>query len=82
MCSTESDQLPDFQLYSQAFDGAIEELIYDSTGVAYGEGIYTIPVIPPKTLRHIIVKRNGIISLCEVEVFEGNLSIFVYIFYI
>lgn len=72
--------MPDFQLYGQAFDGAIEELIYDSTGVPYGEGIYTIPITPPKTLKHVIVRRNGIISLCEVEVFEGILCSFVFLY--
>lgn len=68
----EDDQLPGYQLYSTEFDGAAEDLIYDSNGVPYGEGIYNIQIIPPKLMKNIIVRRDGIISLCEVDVFEGK----------
>ncbi|XP_045209797.2 uncharacterized protein LOC123561470 [Mercenaria mercenaria] len=70
----QDDQLPGFQLYTQEFVGATEELIYDSTGVPYGDGIYIIPIDPPKLVRFVYIKRNGIISLCEVVVFEATVS--------
>lgn len=70
----EADQLPGFQLYIQPFDMAPEELIYDSTGVPYGNGIYTIPISPPRMAKFVTVRRNGVITLCEVEVFQGILS--------
>ena len=52
-------------------DGS-ETLLYDNLGVEYGTGVFTITIDPPVTANAIIVRRAGMITLCEVEILGGK----------
>ena len=49
-----------------------ETLLYDNTGVNYGIGVFIITINPPVVTNAIIVRRTGILTLCEVEIFGGE----------
>ncbi|KAL4229451.1 hypothetical protein ACF0H5_012489 [Mactra antiquata] len=70
----QSDQLPGFLLFTQEIDAGPEALVFDSTGIPYGEGVYDIPIDPPMVAKNVIVRRDGIITLCEVDVFGSLLT--------
>ena len=53
------------------FEGS-EKLLYDNLGVEYGTGVFTITIDPPVTANAIIVRRAGMITLCEVEILGGK----------
>ena len=60
-------------------DGS-ETQLYDNTGVEYGTGVFTITINPPVTTNAIIVRRTGLITLCEVEIFGGEEMLSNYMF--
>ena len=62
-------QMQDFQMFYDK-DGS-EVLLFDQTGVDYGQGVFIIPINPPVTTNAIIIRRDGTLTLCEVEIFGG-----------
>lgn len=54
------------------FDGAAEHMLYDNAGVEHGTGTFEIPVHPAVIATAIIIRRAGTLTLCEVEVYEGQ----------
>ena len=49
-----------------------ETQLYDNTGVPYGQGVFTIQINPPVTANAIIIRKTGIMTLCEVEIYGGE----------
>ena len=49
-----------------------ETQLYDNTGVLYEQGVFTIPIYPPVTANAIIIRKTGIMTLCEVEIHGGE----------
>jgi hypothetical protein len=69
------EQLGNFIMYGQSGSTGDRVQLYNSTGVEYGDGIFRVDVNPEKNMSIIRIERptqNGIITLCEVEVYEGN----------
>ena len=64
------DQLRDFQLYYDVVSP--QTLLYDNTGVEYGTGVFTIPVVPVVTASAIIIVRPVLLTLCEVQVYGSK----------
>ena len=56
--------------------GGTETQLYDNTGIPYGSGVFTIPINPPVAANAIIIRRTGTLTLCEVEIFGGEVSQF------
>ena len=52
-------------------DGS-ETLLYDNTGVEYGTGVFTITINPPVITNAIIIRRTGILTLCELEIYGSK----------
>ena len=67
-------QMQDFRLFYD--NGGSEVLLYDSTGIEYGQGVFTIPINPPVTTNAIIIRRDGTLTLCEVEIYGGMFILF------
>ena len=68
-----SNQLSDFQLYYDIVSP--QTLLYDNSGVGYGTGIFTIPIVPVVTASAIIILRPDVLTLCEVQVYGSKLSV-------
>ena len=68
-----SNQLSDFQLYYDIVSP--QTLLYDNSGVDYGTGIFTIPIVPVVTASAIIILRPDVLTLCEVQVYGSKLSV-------
>lgn len=64
------DQVSGFQIYGQTTLGGPEFLMYTETSGFYGDGLYDI-AFPQVETTTIVIRRDGIITLCEVEVFGG-----------
>ena len=62
-------QLEGFIMFYE-YEGS-ETQLYDNTGVSYGGGVFTIPIVPPVTANAIIIRKTGILTLCEVEINGG-----------
>jgi len=45
--------------------------IYTDTSVIYGDGVYEI-ILPQVEVTTITIRRDGLITLCEVEVYGGK----------
>ena len=67
--SDTDSQLTGFQLYYT--DGGSEILLYTDQE-DYGNGIFRISIDPVVTANSIIIRRPDILTLCEVEVYEGK----------
>ena len=65
-----SVQLEGFIMFYE-YEGS-ETQLYDNTGVSYGGGVFTIPIVPPVTANAIIIRKTGILTLCEVEINGGE----------
>lgn len=76
---TGQDQITGYQVFGQFDDGFPEILIYDSNE-PLGSGVYNIYVVPPTAIKHVIIKRNGLLTLCEVDVFGSESSLFHFLF--
>jgi len=55
-------------------DGGERNTLYNSTGASYpNTGIFDITINPEQNVSIIrIEKPTGIITICEIEVYEGN----------
>ena len=49
--------------------------VYDNTGVEYGEGIFSIDIVPQE-VRYVKLTRptGDIMTICEVQVYGGNVT--------
>ncbi|XP_060588341.1 multiple epidermal growth factor-like domains protein 6 [Ruditapes philippinarum] len=68
------EQLGNFIMYGQSGSTGDRVQLYNNTGVEYGDGIFRVDVNPEKNMSVIRLERptqNGIITLCEVEVYEA-----------
>ena len=70
-------QMQDFQMFYD--DDGTEVLLFDQTGVDYGQGFFTIPINPPVTTSAIIIRRDGTLTLCEVEIFGGKITFYYFL---
>lgn len=71
-----SAQLSNFQLYIVSEINGTEEMVYDNNGVTYYNGSFTIDLEPAKMVMSVVIRRPtaDILTLCEVEVFQGSRS--------
>ena len=66
-----NDQLSGFQVYGQMTTSGPEFLLYTNPpSEPFGDGVFDIS-FTPTVLATVIVRRNDIITLCEVDVFGG-----------
>ena len=68
--SDTSNQMEGFSVFYDN-DGS-ETLLYNNIGVEYGTGVFTITINPPVITNAIIIRRTGILTLCEVEIFGSK----------
>jgi len=64
------DQLSGFRVNIRRADGWPEETIYTDTAF-YTDGFYSISVNPPRETIEVVIRRDSLITLCEVDVFGG-----------
>ena len=72
-----TSQLELFQLNYLDTDGMTELNLYTDPGNEYGNtdyGLFEIPVDPVIITSSIIIRRSGILTLCEVEVYGSKLN--------
>ena len=72
-----TSQLELFQLNYLDTDGITELNLYTDPGNEYGNtdyGLFEIPVDPVIITSSIIIRRSGILTLCEVEVYGSKLN--------
>lgn len=74
--STFSDELSDFKLY---YGDLLKQLLYDSKGEAYDDGVFDVVLQMPLNISMLTVRLqndtlNRSLTICEVEVYEGNLK--------
>ena len=72
-----TSQLELFQLNYLDTDGMTELNLYTDPGNEYGNtdyGLFEIPVDPVIITSSIIIRRSGILTLCEVEVYGSRLN--------
>ena len=72
-------QLRTFQVFYVDSNGT-EEFLYDDSGSEYDTGIYNITVSPAVSATAVIIRRPDVLTLCEVEVFQGSFSFFLVFF--
>jgi len=53
----------------------VETMVYDNTGVAYGDGVVTVP-LSGRDVTSVRITRPefDVITLCEVEVYMGMIN--------
>lgn len=74
MLSDIDTQLAGFRLFVRQDQMSPELEVYDSTGAPYNNGLFDIPITPKIPVTEVIIKRDpGPLTLCEVEVFAGNI---------
>lgn len=66
-----------FFIYGQTETGkgTEDQILYNNTNVPYADGVFEIDVNPERNVSIIRIERpsgNTIITLCEVEVYEGS----------
>ena len=64
------EQLRDFQLYYDVVSP--QTRLYDNSGIEYGTGVFTIPLVPVVTASAIIIVRPAVLTLCEVQVYGSK----------
>ena len=72
-----TSQLELFQLNYLDTDGITELNLYTDPGIIYGntgDGLFEIAVDPGIITSSIIIRRSGILTLCEVEVYGSKLN--------
>ena len=67
-------QLSNFDLYVTSEDTEQETLVYNNTGVAYGDGVFTVNFSPVIPVTSAVIRRptGNILVLCEVQIFDGK----------
>lgn len=61
-------------MYGQATMTGPEILLYtDPLSDVTPDGIYEMTFFPPIALETLVIRRNNIITLCEVDVFGGKI---------
>lgn len=65
------DQISGFQVFGQSTITGPEFPLYTDPGGVYGDGVYEI-VLPQVEVATVIIRRDALITLCEVDVFGGK----------
>ena len=76
-----TSQLELFQLNYLDTDGITELNLYTDPGNNYGNtdyGLFEIPVDPVIITSSIIIRRSGILTLCEVEVYGSKFILYIW----